>query len=163
MDSQRSVSRLLCLCLLCILFHALDCLAQNSPEGPTALSPFRGLTIERTGGFIGTHDEWYFSEKGVRTTADSASVQKPVDKLRRLRQLVALKHTSHQDQVPSVPVCFDCFTFRVTVWYDGGHQTLEVAEVTGKADAEVIELLGLVRELIRPNPWPTEARAGEGT
>ena len=151
MYSERSVSRLFCLCLLCSSFHVLHCLAQNSPKGP--IPPFRGLTIERTGGFVGVHEEWYFSEKGVRSTADGASIHAPVDKLHRLRQLVALECASHKNQVPPVSVCFDCFTFRITVWYDDGHQTLEVAEVTGKADdGDVIDFLGLVRELIRPKP-----------
>jgi len=148
MYSERSVSRLFRLCLLCILFQALECLAQDPP-----IPPFRGLTIERSGGFTGTHGEWYFSEKGVRSTADGASIHAPVDKLHRLRQLVALECASHKNQVPLVSMCSDCFTFRVTVWYDDGHQTLEVAEVTGRADdGDVIHFLGLVRELIRPKP-----------
>ena len=84
------------------------------------LSQFRGVTIRRTGGFAGGEEEWYFSDKAVRSQAEGVSVQRSEEKLRGLKELVARNYKSRENQAVSIPACFDCFTFRITVWYEDG-------------------------------------------
>ncbi len=152
MDLNRSVSCLVGLCLVSGFFPPLLCLAEHSAQTSTSPPQFRGMTIHRSGGFAGVEDEWDFSEKGVRRMASGASVQTSPGKLQRLRQLVALKVQRELTSLPAISLCSDCFAYRITVWYDGFHHTFEVTEAGGRGDGEVIELLGLVRELTSDHP-----------
>lgn len=147
MDLRRSVSQLVYLSLFC-LFGTLF----RSPLSLAQQGQYRGVTIHRSGGYSGIEEEWYFSEVGTRWTEDGPSVQTPIRKLERLRQLVARNVKKAQSPVPLLSVCCDCFTFRITVWYDDGHQTLELAELTGKPEGDVLELLGVIRDLTRDHP-----------
>lgn len=119
-------------------------------SGRVAVFPETIIVYQRTGGFVGTSDQWTIYPTGRIVAGDGAEWQVSPEQVAPLFKLVeSAEFDALNENYAPAGACDDCYTYTVTVYGQGEPQTVTFLD-GGDWPAALQQLLPLLNTAVAP-------------